>query len=458
MKKLSDEQQREQLRQRIIGLGERSLKKSYYPELQKRIRELEQSNEALAREIHERRKTEELKEKLERQLRQSQKMEAIGTLAGGIAHDFNNILSAIIGYSELGEIHLNGDPVEAKDKVRQDLNGILRSAQRAKELVARLLSFSSQQSSEHVPVNLASVVDETCGMLRALIPTTIALEHHFRIARPMVLADATQLHQVIMNLCTNAYHAMRDRGGTITLEIDRNIVEKDDIILMGMVLPIGQYIVLRITDTGCGMSKSLIERIFDPYFTTKTTQGGTGLGLSVVHGIVNQHSGHITVYSERDVGTSFHIYLPELVEHGASVRSRTASPKIGGGTERLLVVDDELDLLTTMEGTLRHLGYNVTTAGSPHSALDQFMHSPQEFDLLVTDMNMPEMSGARLIEKLRAIRPDLPVILCTGFSESMDAERTAQLGASRYLMKPATQRQLNEAIRSLLDDISRESA
>jgi signal transduction histidine kinase/CheY-like chemotaxis protein len=450
MKKLSEDQQREDLRQRIIGLGEQSLKKSYYPELQKQIRELERINNELKNEIQERKKSEELRQKLEFQLRQTQKMEAIGSLAGGIAHDFNNILSAVIGYAELAKIHTEKCQPSDNCPAFNDLNGILQSANRAKELVRQILSFSRQQGGTFIPVSVESIIRETSKMLRAMIPTTITIEQNFRTLDSTVLADPTQLHQVIMNIGTNAYQAMRETGGSLSFILSDTAIENNDVVFANLHLTPGPYIILRITDTGKGMDKGTQDKIFNPYFSTKREEGGTGLGLSVTHSIIAQHNGQISVYSEPGKGTTFSIYLPKLQPKTTAITLPAMPADTQKGHERLLIVDDEKTLLDITQRILENLGYTVTAVNSPEKALTLFQHSPELFDLLITDMNMPEMNGATLIKKIRNIRADIPVILCTGFSELMNAESTKALGSASHLMKPVTQKELHTAIQSLL--------
>lgn len=451
MKKPSDEQLREELRQRIIGLGERSLKKSYYPELQKQIRELERTNAELQHEIQQRKIAEEMREKLEFQLRQAQKMEAIGSLAGGIAHDFNNILSAIIGYTELAAIHVRQCSGNAECMAIKDLNGVLRSADRAKQLVRQILSFSRQRTADMVPIAMEDLLKDTLRMLRALIPTTIAIDHDIRTRESMILADPTQITQVIMNLGTNAYHAMREKGGTLLFDLSQTVIEDDDRIFADLKLAPGPYLILRVSDTGCGMDRVTLGKIFDPYFSTRSEQGGTGLGLSVVHGIISHHKGHISVYSEPGRGTTFRLYLPQLQTLQEGKEPGHLAGTLQRGHERLLIVEDESALLEVMQRILEDLGYTVTAAKTPLAALHHFATNPEGVDLLITDMNMPEMNGAELIGKIRAIRQDIPVILCTGFSEIMNGNSTKALGAARHIMKPVTQRELNETIRGLLD-------
>ncbi len=453
MNKLSDEQQREQLRQRIIGLGEKSLKKSYYPELQKQIKELERTNKALALEIAEHRKTEQYKEELEAQLRHAQKMDAIGTLAGGIAHDFNNILSAIIGYAELAMMHRSQCNSASACPAQKDLDGILKSADRARQLVQQILSFSSRQSGSLLPASLETIVTDTLQMLRALIPSTIAIEYECRAHQTGILADVTQMHQVVMNLGTNAFHALRKEGGTLRLEIEEQTRRPAEAVVPGAQPDPGVYVTLTVSDTGCGMEQEVVEKIFDPYFTTKSGSGGTGLGLATVHGIVSRHRGTITVESEKGRGTTFTLSFPRLnlgelpveqVDEGGQVEEEKYC-------EHLLVIDDEKDLVEVMQATLTHLGYRVTTFSFPQKAFDFFVENYEEIDLVITDMNMPGMTGEQLIGKLRGVCQDIPLILCTGFSEGFQADDIASLGKARYIMKPVTYRQVNAAVRSLLD-------
>lgn len=451
MKKPSEEQLREEMRQRIIGLGERSLKKSYYPELQKQIRELERTNTELQHEIQQRKIAEEMREKLEFQLRQAQKMEAIGSLAGGIAHDFNNILSAIIGYTELAAIHIRQCSGESECLATRDLNGVLRSADRAKQLVRQILSFSRQRTADLVPIAMEDLLKDTIRMLRALIPTTIDIDYDIQTRGSMILADSTQIAQVIMNLGTNAYHAMREKGGTLLFELSQAVIDADDRVFADLGLSPGPYLVLRVSDTGCGMDRTTLGKIFDPYFSTRSDQGGTGLGLSVVHGIISHHKGHISVYSELGHGTTFRLYLPLLQAGHEGKEPGPLVDALQRGHERLLIVEDESALREVMQRILEDLGYSVTVTGSPLGALQQFVSDPKCFDLLITDMNMPEMNGAELIGKIRAIRQDIPVVLCTGFSEILNGNSTKAMGAARHIMKPVTQRELNETIRSLLD-------
>ncbi|WP_163338594.1 response regulator [Desulfopila sp. IMCC35008] len=452
MKKPSEaEKQREQMRQSIIGLGERSLKKSYYPELQKRISQLEEANEALLNEIRERTRVEERQQQMEMELRQIQKMQAIGTLAGGIAHDFNNILSAIVGYAELARIHIPSAGSTSSDILQNNLEGILKSAGRAKDLVRRILSFSSHHEGDLQAVELSTLLVDTISMLRAMIPKSITIEHKLDLTSSTILANVTQLQQVFMNLGTNAYHAMRRDGGRLTFTLQDTYIHAGDIQFARLDLKPGEYLKVSVTDTGCGMDRKTAERIFDPYFTTKQGEGGTGLGLAMVHGIVTGHQGHVSVNSQVMKGTTFHLYFPKIHAACDVPEAGAYKSRIRGGTEKILLVDDEEDLATIIRLTLENLGYQVTSTTSPKEAAELFSNTPHNFDLVITDMNMPEMNGTDLINILRDVRSNTPIIVCTGFSELINDKLIKEMGRARLLMKPVIIEDLDQAIRTLLD-------
>ena len=451
MKKPSEEEStRDKLRESIIGLGERSIRKSYYPELQQRIVELERANEELLIEIAERKRAEQVRDQLEIQLRQAQKMEAIGALAGGIAHDFNNILSAIIGYTELAQISINSTCTESNCHVLMDLQGVLQAASRAKNLVKQILTFSRQQAGERKPIELTGVVREGLKMLRSLIPQSIEMREDLQIDEAIVLADSTQMHQVIMNLGTNAYHAMRETGGLLVVELARTIIAANDVKIQNLHLMPGPYVILRVSDSGSGMERTVLERIFDPYFTTKDKDSGTGMGLAVVHGIVKSHGGYISVYSELGKGSTFQVYLPLSVSKGLE---EAAKPEleISGGTENILLVDDEKAVLNIEERMLAGLGYQVKGMLKPQDALSLFRDDPEAFDLIVTDMTMPGINGAQLIQSVLEIRPTMPVVLCTGFSELMNEAKAKAIGVRQYIIKPVTRLEIALAVRRALD-------
>jgi PAS domain S-box-containing protein len=383
---------------------------------------------------------------LQAQLQQAQKMEAIGTLAGGIAHDFNNILYAILGYAELVL-----DRLPKGSSAWSDQQEVLTAARRAAELVKHILAFSRQSKSEQHPVCVAGVVSEVLRLMRASLPTTIALHSTIDAPDAMVLADATQLHQVLMNLCTNAGHAMAETGGTLEVTLRSLEIESEDESesLRDFRKP-GHYVVLSVKDTGQGISAEHLDRIFDPFFTTKEVGVGTGLGLSTVHGIVTNAGGDITVQSQLGQGTVFNVYLPLTAGEAAAVVIETR--RSAGGSEHILFVDDEIPLTRMAREILERQGYKVTAVSSPVDALALFEESPGGYDLVITDQTMPTLTGSALAERMLALRPELPIILCTGFSQIMSRERALSLGFIEYLNKPVAMRTLSDAVRRALDD------
>ncbi|MBI5558758.1 MAG: DUF3365 domain-containing protein [Deltaproteobacteria bacterium] len=389
--------------------------------------------------------TEEEKAKIENQLRQVQKMEAIGTLAGGIAHDFNNILSAVMGYTEMAH-----DETPAQSPVRDYLHEVLKAGDRAKGLVQQILAFSRHAEQEYRPLHLHLIIKEAVKLLRATIPATIAMKQNINPDCGPVLADPTQAHQIIMNLCTNAYHAMRETGGILGVSLAPVEIGPDDPKVNGFVLSPGPYVELTVSDTGCGMDKKTIERMFDPYFTTKGKGEGTGLGLAVVHGIVKSFGGYVSVDSEPGKGSTFRIYLPQVAGRAAAEAPVAPLPCLRG-TERILFVDDEETIISVAEAMLSGLGYQVTALPSALEALKTFQHKAGDFDLVITDMTMPHMTGVALTRRLRTIRPDIPVILCTGFSELVNEEKSRSFGIDEYLSKPLLKKDLSAAIRRVLD-------
>jgi signal transduction histidine kinase/ActR/RegA family two-component response regulator len=385
------------------------------------------------------------KKNLEVKLRQAQKMEAIGTLAGGIAHDFNNILSAIMGYAELAR-----EDRDRPDDLLHDIGEVLVGANRAKTLVKQILTFSRKSEQQFQPIKVQMIIKETLELLRPSLPTTIEIKQNIDQECEAVLADSTQIHQLIMNLCTNAYHAMKKNGGVLALSLKRVFLFKKEID-PDMDIEPGLYLKLEVSDTGIGMHKKVLETIFEPYFTTKDKGEGTGLGLAVVHGIVADFNGSIGVDSEPGRGTIFTIYLPVIeTEKELSMKKEMKIP-LPTGNEHILVVDDDEVLVNLNKKFLEKLGYKVTGFTSSLEALQVFKETANNFDLLVTDMTMPEMTGAQLSQEILLIKPYFPIILCTGFSELITEEKASQLGILDYIMKPVAQKDLAVSIRRLLD-------
>jgi PAS domain S-box-containing protein len=391
--------------------------------------------------ITERTLAEEEKIKLESQLRQFQKMEAIGTLAGGIAHDFNNILSIIFGFNGLAMME---NDAEKRNRYLEELQ---RGAERAKELVMQILAFSRKAEQQKYPLQVSPIIKEALKMLRASIPATIAIKQNI-VSTGMVLADPIQIHQVIMNLCTNAYQAMRETGGTLAVALKEVEIGPEEYGYAN--LTPGSYLKIEVSDTGCGVDPEIQEKIFEPYFTTKKPGEGTGLGLAVVHGIVKSHNGHITLYSEPGKGTSFHVYLPLTEEKGAELPVKETIADLTGKGERILFVDDEAQICAFAEQIFSKHGYQMTTFVNGVQALAEFQSHPGQFDLVITDMTMPQMTGAELAQKIFAIRPDIPIILCTGQSELINREKALALGVCAYLNKPVLQHDFLSAVRKAL--------
>jgi len=389
---------------------------------------------------------EEEKKKLEAKLRQAQKMEAIGTLAGGIAHDFNNILGAIIGYAELAMME-----VPDGSRVKHDLMEVFKAGHRARELVKQILSFSRQSDQERMPIQMRSIVNESIKMLRASLPTTIEIRQNIESDIATIEADPTQMQQVIMNFCTNALHAMSEEGGILEINLSETELDSYTASQYPDLSP-GKYVRLTVSDTGHGMDKDVMERIFEPYFTTKEVGEGTGLGLAVVHGIVKDHGGTITVYSEPEKGTTFHVYLP-VIEKAEEPEKETVEP-LPTGYERILFIDDEPGLVEIGKQMLEKLGYDVVVRTSSIESLELFREQPDRFNLVITDMTMPQMTGDKLAQELMQIRPDIPIIICTGFSERMTEEKAKEMGIKAFAMKPLVMRDLANTVRKVLDQSS----
>ena len=380
---------------------------------------------------------------LEEQLRQAYKMEAIGTLAGGIAHDFNNILTPIIVQSELALMD-----IEEKSPIRFNLQEVLKAGLRAKDLVKQILTFSRQSEQQPIPLKITPSIKEAIKLLRASLPTTIEIQLDLNGGEDTVIADPTQIHQVLMNLCTNAGHAMRDKGGILNVSLDT--VEVDPEFASGHAgLEPGSYLKLAVSDTGHGISPEVLDRIFDPFFTTKDRSEGTGMGLAVVHGIIKSYGGEITVESELGKGTTFMIFFPGVTT--VVTDEPEIAEKLPMGNERILLVDDEEGMVDALRKMLSRLGYQVVEKTSSIEALEVFGAAPDRFDLVITDQTMPNKTGMELAKIILSIRSNIPIILCTGFSESVNEESAKAMGISAFVMKPIVMRDIAHTIREVLN-------
>ncbi|HME42250.1 MAG TPA: PAS domain S-box protein [Syntrophorhabdales bacterium] len=405
--------------------------------VQERTAELSQAYEKLEAEMAER-------TKIEEKLLQAQKMEAIGTLAGGIAHDFNNILAGMIGFSELAV-----DEIPANSKARRHLKKVLEAGLRARKLVKQILAFSRKSGVEQKQLSLAPLVHETHALLRASLPATIQMPLAITTSDDDVLADPTQIQQVLMNLATNAAYAMRDEGGQLTIGVSSVTFSPGDP-LPDPDMEAGAYVKLTVKDTGTGMTEEVRQRIFDPFFTTKEREKGTGMGLAVVYGIVKSHGGAITVQSEAGQGSTFEVFLPQAQKAEVNGEEETTSA-LPTGTERILFVDDEEMLVEMGQTMLQNLDYHVVVAQHPTEAWNLFLEDPSRFDLVITDQTMPDMTGVTLARKMLRVRKEMPIILCTGCSEAVSPETAKDVGIRQLLMKPLVKQELAQAIRRVLD-------
>ena len=407
-----------------------------------RTRQVTRANKDLKKEIEIRKHHESEKAKIESQLLQLQKMETIGTLAGGIAHDFNNILTPILGYTEMAIEELSDEST-----LKYDIEQINNAALRGKDLVQQILTFSRQVDFDKKPLHLHLVIKEVLNLVKASFPSNIEIKQDLDENCGTVMADSTQMHQVIMNMATNSYHAMMDKGGV--LEIRLSAVNREDIkVKSSSKLKENVYVMITVSDSGHGMDKQTIDRIFEPFFTRKDVGSGSGLGLSVVHGIVNNNNGAIEVESEPDKGTSITIYLPQYSVNG--YEGESVDDKIEKGKGNILFVDDEKEITYMGKRMLESLGYKVEIKSEGSSALEEFKKNPDRFDLLVTDQAMPYMQGTELIEKIKAIRPEIKTIIITGFNDSIPRDATETLGIEAIITKPLILSEFSKLISKVL--------
>ncbi len=397
---------------------------------------------SIARDIRGRKKALAEKERLEEKLRQSQKMESIGTLAGGVAHEFNNILSGIMGYTEIAR-----DDAPEESPVGESLDIILKLSNRAKNIVKQILTFSRKGNKEQKLIQPHLIIEDSLKVLRATIPTTIEIRTSIDEQSGTIMADPTQINQIGTILCINAAHAMEDTGGVLEIGLTRVMLDAQDVIPYTDLKP-GEYVKLTVSDTGAGIGSETIDRIFDPFFTTKEVGKGTGMGLAVAHGIIKDHGGEIAVASKLGEGTTFTVFLPKI-----EAKSETAKidDDIQTGTENVLVVDDEDHLVFLMKTILGRLGYKVTAMTSSLEALELFKKDPQRYDIIITDLTMPNLTGDRLASEVTAIRPDMPVIISTGYTDAVDSEKVKQSGIAAFIAKPYQKQDLAKTIRLILD-------
>jgi PAS domain S-box-containing protein len=401
----------------------------------------------IASNITHRKLAEEQKAELEEKLRQALKMEAIGTLAGGIAHDFNNILSAILGYAELAKESNLSIP-----EIYANLDKVMQAGHRAKELVKQILAFSRQAVTERIVLQPASLVTEAAKMLRSTLPTTIDIVHRIDPKAGPVFADPTQIHQILMNLGTNAFHAMETTGGRLEIVLEKTAFSGADPVKKHGI-EAGKYVRLSICDTGTGIDPEIKDKIFDPYFTTKEAGKGTGMGLAVAHGIIKSYGGAISIDSQPEKGTAVHVFLP-IIDADTVLAGNEAEP-VPGGRERILFIDDEEMLTSLNKLMLEELGYKVVASNDSREALQIFQNQPDRFDLVITDQTMPGMTGAELAAQLLQIRPDLPIILCTGYSSIISKEEAKSMGIRTYAAKPLGRREMAGLIRETLEFVPR---
>ena len=399
---------------------------------------------SFVKDISERKKAEKQRLKMEAQIRDVQRIESLGTLASGIAHDFNNILAAILGYAELAQLECPKD-----SKLESYVSEISEASHRAKELVRQILLFSRQGRSEKGPIDVTRVVKEALKLIKVTLPANIEILENISPNLPPIFANEIQIHQIVMNLCTNAYHAIKATGGMLDLSLRAVDILGQDTQHHPEMNP-GSYLRLSIGDNGCGIPPDMIGRIFEPYFTTKPTGEGTGLGLSTVHGIIKDHGGCIKVYSEVGVGTTFHAFLPAA--ETATEKAAQQAKQLPVGNECILLVDDEKALLDLGRNWLERLGYRVETRASSIDAIEAFRSNPEKYDLIISDVTMPKMTGDKLARQMKSIRPDICIILCSGFSDQLCARTMEAIGIGAVIMKPVIYADLSYTVRQVLED------
>jgi PAS domain S-box-containing protein len=396
---------------------------------------------SLIYDISDRLKTEKEKRKLQKQLTQAYKMEAVGQLASGIAHDFNNILSSVLGFAELSL-----DTVPTGTELEDYLQEIFSAGKRAKNLVKQILAFARQSDEEKAPISPGEVIKEVLKFIRATIPTTIEIRQDLD-SEACILGNATQVHQVMMNLCTNAAFAMEESGGILAVSLKDVGLEKED---LSSGMRQGDYVEIKVSDTGAGIAPEIMDSIFEPYFTTKELGKGTGMGLAMVQGVIDSYSGKISVESQLGKGTTFTIYLPITKER--SDQDAYVPEQLSTGIERVLFVDDEVSIVKMGSQILKRLGYSVTTRTSSIEALELFQAKPNDFDLVISDMTMPNLTGDKLAIELMKIRQDIPVILCTGYSKKISDEIASEIGIKAFAYKPVVKADLAKTVRKVLDE------
>lgn len=423
--------------------------KQAHSEMESRVAERtfeqQETNRLLLQEIEERKQAEEEKENLQTQLQQTQKMEAIGTLAGGIAHDFNNILTALIGYTELAKLKTKeGAPVD------YELDVISESSNRAKELVKQILAFSRQSMQDVSILKIQPIIQESTKLLRSSIPTTISIVENIDPQVGAIKADPTQIHQITMNLCNNAFHAMEETGGTLEISYSSFLLTPGDKNILPNLTP-GEYCKLTISDTGHGLDPSIKERIFEPFFTTKAVGKGTGMGLSVVHGIVESYGGSITVTSSLGEGTTFDVYLP-LAAHEAKMQHIKEETGVIDGHEKILLIDDEPTIVDMLKKSLEFFGYEVDAMTKSTVALELFQTNPLKYNAVITDQTMPEMTGIEFAGEIRKTNAHIPIILCSGYSIPVSEKKMTELKITEFVTKPTTGIKLSGIMRKIFDN------